>query len=240
MNVKLVSPVVILCITGCATLTVHPIPELPARTASSPRLDQATWRRLALIVEPSQEESHEQTQVWPSSPPLSVRNYSYLPDGEQFVRARLEAALLEKGYNVVERLHLSRVLEEHDLTLAGIVGDEDAIRGLGALLKADAILYVEMPVFRGRLVWKRNAYGYVAIYLYEIELFSKMIDVQLGEVLWSCSLRRSAEGLLDKRVTLTSRAVLQAPVQDFGIPGSGRVVDAAVNDMMAGFPKAAE
>ena len=106
MHVRLAIALGVLYVAGCTTLTVHPIRELPTKAARSPRISAASWKKIALIVSLSEVRSGETTLVCRRPAVAWAKNHTYFDDAERLIQTRLDAALLEKGYRVVERVRL--------------------------------------------------------------------------------------------------------------------------------------
>jgi len=222
---------------GCSlSMKIEPVANVPDNVGASPQLADHPWRTIAILPPTVSQRRSIETAFVPLQgyKPL----YTYLTTAEDMeVLSRLEPALVNKGYSLVERTHLQRILQERDLTAAGVVGDAHTLRQLGLLLSADAILFVEVQAMYNAWMYKWDGRGgYVGAPLGAVSLSVRAVDVQSGTVLWTCGISRTALGLLKKPIVVSNRDVLSKGLYSAGIPGLGKVIDQAVSDLVGYFP----
>ncbi len=86
----------------------------------------------------------------------------------------MSAALMKRGFSIVERSKLNKIMDEHSLSLTGLT-DSTGLAKLGKMAGASAIVMGNVSAYECKGEKCR------------VSLTAKMIDVESGEVIWSGS-----------------------------------------------------
>ncbi|MBU4561342.1 CsgG/HfaB family protein [bacterium] len=116
-----------------------------------------------------------------------IRRVAVLPFGPNgIVSDMFITELIGIGkFDVIERGQLDKVLGEYKLSLSGIL-DEKTRKELGRLLGVDAI-FLGSAVVRKTPVFLAMQYSAVATTVYETAISVRLVDIETGSILISCS-----------------------------------------------------
>lgn len=75
--------------------------------------------------------------------------------------------LMKKGYTVVERAQVQKILQEQEFQASGITDNQDAARA-GRILNVPAVLLISIPEYGGE----------------KMEMSARMVEVETATILW--------------------------------------------------------
>ena len=89
------------------------------------------------------------------------------PAAQNEIADLFSTQLMQRGFSVVERAQISKVMAEQDFQHGGATNEAEAVK-IGQILNTDAILMANVPELNGKM-----------------RMTVKLIDVKTGEWIWS-------------------------------------------------------
>jgi len=133
------------------------------------------------------------------------------------LQKNLENALVGTRYHVIERTRLKALLEEQHFQQTDLA-DTSAIVQIGRLAGADAVIFGDVDKCHLKLLkrWDKptgllSKRVPVTAYLPQVSISIKMVDVESGRILWTCSHKGTGRRFLDSALTVTKHEAFRNP-----------------------------
>lgn len=144
--------------------------------------------------------------------------YEYIENDGSIASDICEQVLLNSNkFKVVERKKIEQILREQKFSASGLINDSE-IKLIGNLSGADAFLF-------GRVIKAYTYKDYTAdtngnamfVPIGTVTIQFKLLDVQTGEIIWTCISTRTSLNYLVRPITVSNRDILRG--KNAGIPG---------------------
>jgi len=148
--------------------------------------------------------------------------YTYIENDGEVAAAAMENALMQSyRFRIVERRAIDKILKEQRLQLTGLVDAREAAQ-IGKMAGADALLMGEVTGAFAQYVHKTMSNGdFIGTHIPTALLEMRLVDVESGEIVWNCSISRSAlnylrepfvvsTALISRNVSFTDPALMGA------------------------------
>ncbi len=192
------------CITG--GLVLHPRSKEKSQCSASPRLASYRIKNIAVFpFDPS-----PKTEKGDYVPPYARRKhkpipkYIHLEDDGNVVATSFEKQLIRTyKYRVVDRRKINRIVKEIELRQTGLMDEKDLAK-IGKLTGADAVITGKINMTAAALQWQSYGDIVYAAYIGYVNLQLRMTDVETGEVVWVCDVKRNSLNYINNPITISS------------------------------------
>lgn len=192
------------CITG--GLVLRPRDKEKSQCSASPRLSLYKIKNIAVFPF----ETSPRTEKGDYVPPYAKRKhkpipmYIHLEDDGNVVATSFEKQLIRTyRYKVVDRRKINRIVKEIELRQTGLIDEKNLVK-IGKLTGADAVITGKINIAAAALQWQSYGDIVYAAYIGYVNLQLRMTDVETGEVVWVCDVKRNSLNYINDPITISS------------------------------------